>query len=84
MSNTAYAWFETNGTMFLSVSSIPVEPTSTGCVTCISAFSANGSARMTPSTLSPVVASYVSQSASAASGKSGVMFVLTHSPRPER
>ena len=70
--------------MFLSVSSIPVVPTSTGSVTCISAFSANGSASIDPVHVSPVVDSYVSQSASAASGKSGVMFVLTHSPRPDR
>ena len=76
---------ETNGTTFLSVSSIPVDRlTGIGSVTCISAFSANGSATMTPSTSSPVAASYVSQSASAASGKSGVMFVLTHKPRPDR
>ena len=54
--------------MFLSVSSIPVPVTWIGSVTRINAFSANGSASMTPSTSSPVVASYVSQNASAASG----------------
>ena len=54
--------------MFLSVSSIPVLPTAIGSVTRINAFSANGSASMTPSMSSPVVASYVSQNASAASG----------------
>ncbi len=61
---------DTNETMFLSVSSIPpvVALTSIGSVTRINAFSANGSASMTPSTSSPVVASYVSQNASAASG----------------
>ena len=74
---SAYAWFVTNGTTLSSVTVSPVFPTSTGPVTPISAFSANGSATMIPSSGCPVPWRYASQIALASSGKSGLMLMFS-------